>query len=367
VTLNSVIVQNNSARASGGGVGGAIFSSGALTLEDGTVIRNNSAIGEFLGTAGFGTSGYGGGIYVAGGTAVLNNVTVSSNTALGGKGHPDPYGNPPSQGGSGLGGGIYVAAGNVTISSSTLSSNTAQGGDNSDQELPAGLGGDGLGGALAVAGGTVTISGSTLSSNVVQGGEGFGSGGNGFGGALDVSAGIVSLASDSITNNNAVGGLSIGGSLVGGQVGLGSGGGIYSVPTFYVDASTLAIVVNNTASSGTAYDDIVGAYMVGAYTTPTLLIVTAPANVKSGAAFSLTVTVEDAYGNVVTGFVGTVHFSSSDSTATLPADYTFTAADAGVHTFTNLTTLRKKAKQTTITVTDLLDSPLTITDDITVK
>ncbi len=34
------------------------------------------------------------------------------------------------------------------------------------------------------------------------------------------------------------------------------------------------------------------------------------------------------------GYRGTVHFTSSDPHATLPADYTFTAADAGSHTFT---------------------------------
>ena len=78
-----------------------------------------------------------------------------------------------------------------------------------------------------------------------------------------------------------------------------------------------------------------------------------------------TLTVEDAYGNVVTGYVGTVHFGSSDSTATLPANYTFTAADAGLHTFTNKTTLKKKGTQT-ITVTDTLNSALTATVSISV-
>ncbi len=81
------------------------------------------------------------------------------------------------------------------------------------------------------------------------------------------------------------------------------------------------------------------------------LILSAPASVTHGVAFSLTLTVADAYGNVVTGYVGTLHFSSSDSTATLPANYTFTAGDAGVHTFVNKTTLRTKGTQT-ITVTD---------------
>lgn len=60
--------------------------------------------------------------------------------------------------------------------------------------------------------------------------------------------------------------------------------------------------------------------------------VQAPAGKVIGAQFSLRVSARDAYGNVVTGYAGTVHFSSSGS-ATLPSDYTFTGGDAGVHTF----------------------------------
>jgi hypothetical protein len=37
---------------------------------------------------------------------------------------------------------------------------------------------------------------------------------------------------------------------------------------------------------------------------------------------------------VAVGYTGTVHFSSTDPAANLPANYTFTAADAGSHTFT---------------------------------
>ncbi len=61
-----------------------------------------------------------------------------------------------------------------------------------------------------------------------------------------------------------------------------------------------------------------------------------PASLAAGAAASVTVTARDANGNVATGFGGTVTFSSSDPQAVLPADYTFTAADAGVHAFTAL-------------------------------
>jgi hypothetical protein len=94
------------------------------------------------------------------------------------------------------------------------------------------------------------------------------------------------------------------------------------------------------------------------------LIITAPSSVKAGVAFSLTLTVEDAYGNVVTGYTGTVHFSSTDTTARLPKKYTFTAADKGVHTFTGLV-LRKKGNQK-ITITDTHNSALTgsVTEDV---
>jgi hypothetical protein len=54
----------------------------------------------------------------------------------------------------------------------------------------------------------------------------------------------------------------------------------------------------------------------------------------AGAAATVTATLHDRFGNVATGYVGTVHFISNDKAAALPSDYTFTAADAGSHTFT---------------------------------
>jgi hypothetical protein len=86
-------------------------------------------------------------------------------------------------------------------------------------------------------------------------------------------------------------------------------------------------------------------------------LIRAPSSVSAGVPFSLTLTVQDAYGNVVTGYTGTIHFTSTDTTATLPANYTFTAADKGVHTFTGLV-LRKRGTQK-ITLTDTLNISLT--------
>jgi probable HAF family extracellular repeat protein len=58
-----------------------------------------------------------------------------------------------------------------------------------------------------------------------------------------------------------------------------------------------------------------------------------PSPTTAGVAHSFTVKALDAYGNVATGYRGTVSFTSSDSKAGLPANYTFTATDSGAHTF----------------------------------
>src|SRR5712691_11801720 len=53
----------------------------------------------------------------------------------------------------------------------------------------------------------------------------------------------------------------------------------------------------------------------------------------AGSEFSVTVTALDASDNTVTGYTGTVSFTSTDGAATLPADYTFTANDRGSKPF----------------------------------
>ncbi len=74
-----------------------------------------------------------------------------------------------------------------------------------------------------------------------------------------------------------------------------------------------------------------------------------PATV-AGASNNFTVTVIDTIGQTATGFTGTVYFASSDIQAGLPASYTFTTADAGVHNFA--ATLKTAGNQS-ITVRDL--------------
>jgi hypothetical protein len=78
--------------------------------------------------------------------------------------------------------------------------------------------------------------------------------------------------------------------------------------------------------------------------TATHFVVSAPSGATAGSAFDVTVTALDQFNNVVTGYAGTVHFTSTDAGATLPANYTFVAGDQGAHTFS--ITLVKAGSQT---------------------
>ncbi len=80
------------------------------------------------------------------------------------------------------------------------------------------------------------------------------------------------------------------------------------------------------------------------------LAITAPPAATSGTPFNFTVTAYDRFGNQAIGYAGTVTFSSTDSSATLPAPSTLTA---GAGTFS--ATLVTPGSQT-ITATDSADS-----------
>ena len=71
-----------------------------------------------------------------------------------------------------------------------------------------------------------------------------------------------------------------------------------------------------------------------------------------GGADSVTVTAKDAYNNTNPSYTGTINFTSTDGAASLPANYTFTGGDAGMHTFINGVTLNTLGVQS-ITATDI--------------
>jgi hypothetical protein len=118
----------------------------------------------------------------------------------------------------------------------------------------------------------------------------------------------------------------------------------FSATLFTAGAQTVTATDTYTAITGSGQ----GSVSPSAAAT---LLVTAPTSSIAGQAFTVTVTALDAYGNTATGYRGTIHFRSSDGQAGLPVNYTFTASDAGVHTFVNTFTLKTVGSQT-ITATD---------------
>ena len=102
---------------------------------------------------------------------------------------------------------------------------------------------------------------------------------------------------------------------------------------------------------------------VGPAPAATLSVAGLPAQPSAGIAYSLTVSARDGFGNLATGYLGTVHFTSTDPSATLPADYTYKAADAGVASFQ--VTLRSVGTRS-VTATDTVTPAITGAQTVTV-
>ena len=89
-------------------------------------------------------------------------------------------------------------------------------------------------------------------------------------------------------------------------------------------AAAQTVSASDTGLAGTSGTIAVGPAAASTFT------VSAPGSATAGIGFGLTVTAYDAYGNVATGFAGSVHLTSGDGQAVLPADVT---ATNGVATF----------------------------------
>ncbi|MEO5970666.1 MAG: hypothetical protein ABIQ95_12120, partial [Bdellovibrionia bacterium] len=96
--------------------------------------------------------------------------------------------------------------------------------------------------------------------------------------------------------------------------------------------------------------------VVSAASASTIVVSGHAASITAGSSNTFTSSVRDVYGNVKTTYVGTVHFTSSDGAAVLPADYTYVAGDLGVRTFS--ATLKTSGTQS-ITVTDTVTGSIT--------
>jgi hypothetical protein len=94
------------------------------------------------------------------------------------------------------------------------------------------------------------------------------------------------------------------------------------------------------------------------------LTVSAPPTAAPRSAFSVTVTAKNADASTATDYRGTIHFTSSDPQAVLPADYTFTPGDAGVHTFSGVVLMHTSIQS--ITVSDTITAIVTGSANVTV-
>ena len=128
-------------------------------------------------------------------------------------------------------------------------------------------------------------------------------------------------------------------------------------------STTILVEINSTvagsvsgdiaiATSGLSPQDIT---LSGTVTpaSATHLSVTGLANAAAGTTGSITVKALDAYGNVATAYAGTVHFTSSDGQAVLPANSVLTN---GIQTFS--VTLKTVGSQT-VTATDTTTGSIT--------
>jgi hypothetical protein len=347
VTLNTVVLQNNMAVGGTGGTGangagsaagvghaggaggaglsaqgGAIFAAGGLlTLNVGSAIVNNVAVGGSGGNGGNGAAGTlaggGGGNGGAGGTAqgggiyttaaTVTNMTLSSvlgnrclsgpggNGGAGGAAGPTPSG---TGGAGGAGGSVYASGGGLTIQMTTIAGNQSvtgaggNGGAGGADLHTSGAGGSGgtgaagnsaQGGGMYTSGTTLTLQTSTLSNNVAGGGTGGaggaggaahgragnggagGTGGAGQGGGLFNVGGapVPQLVNDTFALNTAGGGNGGGGgaggnsATYGGNGGNGGSGGATSGGGIYLAAGNLH-VINITVAQNTAGKSVGG-------------------------------------------------------------------------------------------------------------
>jgi len=232
--------------------GGAIHSSGTLTLVDCRIIssaagRGGDGIKSGVSPSAGGAGGPGGGIYSSG-LLTLSNCVVRGNTAgAGGVSASSTY--SPVSGPGGFGGGICSVGPLVLLASEVTGNRAGNGGDTPVE----GRGANGGNGGGIWSGSTCVANSSNVSSNSAGGGGtggvdsliGGNGGGGGSGGGV-FSAGNLALTNCAVSQNSGGtggnggngGSSGFGGGGRGGNGG--SGGGIYSASDALVDSCTVS-------------------------------------------------------------------------------------------------------------------------------
>jgi predicted outer membrane repeat protein len=387
LTISGGTFSGNTASGSSGS-GGGIYSEGTLTVSGSTFSGNSS-------------KGTGGGIASKNGKTDISSSTFSGNTASG------SGGGIYNQRGSFFGG----SAGNMTIRGSTFTGNSAGdgGGISSsatygntaaiDSSTFSGNTAASSGGAIGN-GGTLTINNSTIFGNSTTNTPGFFSSASGGGiynnGTLDVSnstlsgnstkgggggltaGGTTRTRNSILAGNTAAQGPDLSGRLSSQGYNLiqnpAGGSGFDSKDWLGLDpllgplqdnggpTKTMTLLPGSPAAGagdptqlGVADQRGVirtGGVDIGAYqASASGFVLTTPDKITAGTPFVVTVKAVDSFKQTAAGYTGTVRFTSTDPYgATLPADYTFTAADGGVHAFT--LTSGREGGTFTLTVTD---------------
>jgi hypothetical protein len=342
ITVSNSTFTNNSAT---NGAGGGIFnqySTATLTVSHST-FANNSALD------------IGGGI--AGGPLILSDSTLVGNTAMNGGGlfsisatvsNSTLVGNVAT----GAGGGIYNATSSptmLTLTNVTITANRAN-----------------TGGGLYVD--PLSTAPPVLDNTLIAGNF------HGTGSSDDDVAGALASGSNFNLIGDGTGMTGISNGVNGNQVGsasspldpllgaLADNGG--PTETVALLAGSPALNAGDPAQLGVADQRGVarsGGVNVGAYqASASAFALTTSGAITAGSPFDLTVTAVDSFGQTALGYTGTVTFSATDPNPALvlPADYTFTVADAGMHTFSAGATLYSAGNQA-VTVTDTGTSSLT--------
>jgi len=122
------------------------------------------------------------------------------------------------------------------------------------------------------------------------------------------------------------------------------------------------------ATSGTLTDATTQAFNVTPDVAATLDVTGITDPFTAGDSSDMTVTARDAYGNMATGYLGTVTFTEDDphAAASVPGNYAFLVGDAGVHTFTLDVTLATTGSRT-VTATDTVTPAITGDQTVTVN
>ncbi len=148
-----------------------------------------------------------------------------------------------------------------------------------------------------------------------------------------------------------------------GAVRLTSSDGAASLPANYTftagdsGSHTFPVKLNTPGAQTVTATDIATGTLTGSASVtvnpaPASMAITAPSSGNTGTshAIGITVGLRKAANTLESSYVGTVHFTSNDPSAVLPADYSYTAGDAGTHAF-SVAFLNPGAKMVTVTDT----------------